>query len=352
MSQTPATTSSSSNIEGIFNTALQSYKKKTKKDLTKHDLFKKLESCDSPAAIMAVFQAEQFDPAQTGVDDRLRRWFIPTANVLIAFSGTLGAGVGLVFSPAQVVFSGIGVLLLAAKGVAASQDMLINVFGRIESFFSRLEIYSEVPLTLAMTDKMVEITVEVLGILATATKEMKQGRAKKFMKRIAGKTDLEDGLKKLDTLTSDEVAMAIAQLTKIAHNIDNKVDDGFRDVNENVQDMNDNVKAVGDVVQTIADDGQEAKAIATNVELIVQKMADDVDDVKWSQLRDTLRRWQSPPDPSTNHNIASDRQHEGTAEWFIKDDKFEEWKVTGSLLWIHGKRALLFTCDGFDDLMD
>ncbi|KAI9443994.1 hypothetical protein H4582DRAFT_1807258, partial [Lactarius indigo] len=47
--------------------------------------------------------------------------------------------------------------------------------------------------------------------------------------------------------------------------------------------------------------------------------------------------WQSPPDPSTNHNFASDRQHEGTAEWFIKDDKFGEWKAVGSLLWIHGK---------------
>ena len=69
------------------------------------------------------------------------------------------------------------------------------------------------------------------------------------------------------------------------------------------------------------------------------------------QLQENLRRWQSPPDPSTSHNVASERQHEGTAEWFIKDDKFKEWLVTGSLLWIHGKRALLFTCDGFGDLM-
>ncbi|KAH9171606.1 hypothetical protein EDB89DRAFT_1817517, partial [Lactarius sanguifluus] len=43
-----------------------------------------------------------------------------------------------------------------------------------------------------------------------------------------------------------------------------------------------------------------------------------------NQLRETLRRWQSAPDPSTNHNFACDRQHEGTAEWFIKDDKFGE----------------------------
>ena len=58
-------------------------------------------------------------------------------------------------------------------------------------------------------------------------------------------------------------------------------------------------------------------------------------------MRDSLRKWQSPPDPSTSHNFASDRQHEGTAEWFIKEDKFEEWKSSGALLWIHGKRKLL-----------
>ena len=92
----PETKSLSSNIGAIFNAALKSYKKKTKKNLTKHDLFKKLENCDSPAAILAVFQAEQLDPSRTGSDDGLRRWFIPTANVLYAFSGTLGAGVGLV----------------------------------------------------------------------------------------------------------------------------------------------------------------------------------------------------------------------------------------------------------------
>ena len=47
----------------------------------------------------------------------------------------------------------------------------------------RLETYTDVPLTPAMTEKMVEITVEVLGILATATKEMQQNQASKFALR-------------------------------------------------------------------------------------------------------------------------------------------------------------------------
>ena len=94
--QTLATTSSS-DIEHIFDAALKSYKKKTKKDLKSHDLFKQLENCDSPAEILAKFQATQFgDPSQTGSDDGLKRWLVPTLNVLCAFSDTLGEGVSLV----------------------------------------------------------------------------------------------------------------------------------------------------------------------------------------------------------------------------------------------------------------
>ena len=65
--------------------------------------------------------------------------------------------------------------------MAASQDLLIDLFGRIEAFFGRLEVYTGIPLTLAMTNKMVEITVELLDVLATATKEMKQSRTSEFV---------------------------------------------------------------------------------------------------------------------------------------------------------------------------
>ena len=91
---TPSVSGSSSNTEGIFDAALKSYKKKTKKDLKNHDLFKQLETCNSPAAILAMFQASQFD--RTSSDDRLKKWIVPTINVLYAFSETLGGGVSLV----------------------------------------------------------------------------------------------------------------------------------------------------------------------------------------------------------------------------------------------------------------
>jgi hypothetical protein len=65
----------------------------------------------------------------------------------------------------------------AAKDVEASQDALIDLFGRIENFFKRLESYTAVRPTDVMTDIIVKIMIEVLNIFAIATKEMRQGRA-------------------------------------------------------------------------------------------------------------------------------------------------------------------------------
>ena len=64
----------------------------------------------------------------------------------------------------------------AAKDASASQEKLIELFDRIERFFLRLEIYTGITPTLAMTDIIIEIMVEVLAILAIATKEAKRGR--------------------------------------------------------------------------------------------------------------------------------------------------------------------------------
>ncbi|KAI9436478.1 hypothetical protein H4582DRAFT_435325 [Lactarius indigo] len=304
---TPADASSShSNFQSIFHASLKAYERKTKKDLLSHPLATRLNSCDSPAAILTVLQdqVQEFEQSRS-VDERLTKWLDPTVNVLYAFSATLGEGVGLVFSPAKVIFAGASVLLLAAKDVKESQDALVDVFERVENFFKRLETYTEVPPTAAMTDIIVKIMVEVLGILALSMKEIKQGRTKKYLKKLAGKTELEDALKRLDNLTQEEARMAAAQVLKIAHNVENKI-------------------------TQVIDDGKEAK-------VILQRATSGVDSVKWTQVRQELRKWVSPPDPSTNHNIACDASHKQTADWFFEGSKIKEWKSTGSLLWIHGK---------------
>ena len=200
----------------------------------------------------------------------------------------------------------------------------------------------------------------------------------KFGKRLIGKTNMEDALKKLDKLTQEEVGMAVAQNLRATQVVDERVrgvattvvaiDDRVAGVDDHVSGVDDRVKGVDEKVAELihgADititqawetfdlnlsDGMEEKKF-------LKQIADDVDQEKRSssldlvstdyrtsriisenQLREKIHRWLSPPDPSTNHNIACDTQHKKIANWFFQGSIFREWKSTGSLLWIHGKR--------------
>jgi hypothetical protein len=76
---------------------LEKYKRKTKQDLAKHPLLPRLQSCDSPEAILTVLreQTPEFNRSQNS-GDGLTEWVTPTVNVLYSFSATIGGVVGLV----------------------------------------------------------------------------------------------------------------------------------------------------------------------------------------------------------------------------------------------------------------
>jgi hypothetical protein len=217
MSAVASTSTSQSNFASIFNVALEKYNRKTKQDLAKHPLFPRLQSCDSPEAILTVLRENipDFDQSENS-DDGLTTWITPTVNVLYSFSATLGGVVGLVnisIFPYHIVqsnniyLSGIPAsehnlyrdwcsspgpclspfpcatyfdsLTQAAKDARASRDKLTDLFNCIERFFQRLDIYTGIAPTTAMTGIIVDIMVEVLTILAMATKEVKRGRLSK-----------------------------------------------------------------------------------------------------------------------------------------------------------------------------
>ncbi|KAN0103876.1 hypothetical protein V8E52_011554 [Russula decolorans] len=222
-----STSQSQSNFVSIFNAALESYKRKTQKDLASHPLLPSLQSCESPEGVLTVLrdQVPAFNPSRNG-DDGLTKWVAPTVNVLYSFSGTIGQGVGLAFPPASVIFAGIGVLLSAAKDASATRDQLIDIFNRVERFFRRLEIYTSITPTTTMTNLIVEIMVEVLTILAVATKETKRGRisySEKYFKKLMGNREIGDSLERLDKLTQEEARMASAEQLKMTHSVDDRV---------------------------------------------------------------------------------------------------------------------------------
>ena len=80
-------------------------------------------------------------------------------------------------------------VLQAAKDVGAGQEALINVFTRVQYYFKRLEIYTNIPATDAMKNMMVDIMVEVISFLAIATKEVKRGRASRLISGLIAVLD-------------------------------------------------------------------------------------------------------------------------------------------------------------------
>jgi hypothetical protein len=65
----------------------------------------------------------------------------------------------------------------AFKGVTADLDDLVDLLESIEHFLKRLDIYTKVPPTPAMTEIVVKIIAELLSTLALATKQIRQGRS-------------------------------------------------------------------------------------------------------------------------------------------------------------------------------
>ena len=62
-----------------------------------------------------------------------------------------------------------------------SYDALVDLLESIEHFLSRLDIYTQIPASLAMDEMVVKILVELISTLALATKELRQGRTSEFL---------------------------------------------------------------------------------------------------------------------------------------------------------------------------
>jgi len=140
--------------------------------------------------------------------------------------------------------------------------------------------------------------------------------------------------------------MATAEVLRATHTVDERVmgvadqvvgvNDRVAGVDNRLRDVNDTVRAVDDKVTEAAKDAQAMKRQSSPSNVGAEFRVSHV--LVGNQLWESLHRWLSPPDPSTNHNIACRTHHKMTATWFFQGSIFEEWKTTGSLLWIHGKR--------------
>ena len=150
----------------------------------------------------------------------------------------------------------------------------------------RLEEYIHFRPTAAMVDIIVKIMAEVISILGIVTKEIRQSRtsmtfliditrkvdlcAGKFLKKLAGRKEVEDAFERLDKLTPEEALMAAAETMTVTRDIDDTVKDvdkRLEGVGSNVQDVNERVK---DVDKWVKNADERVKRVDGRVGSIIQ----------------------------------------------------------------------------------
>ncbi|KAI9512018.1 hypothetical protein F5148DRAFT_158341 [Russula earlei] len=233
MSSIPHQHTSYLQFQAIFDVALKEYSKKTGNDITGDPLTDRLKSCTSPEDVLCILEekSEAFNDFRNGGRKvQLMNKLKPTVGILSALcnSAGLGNGIGLMFPPANAIFAGLGFLLSAANGVSSSYDTLMDLFECFESYLSRLRVLTQVPSS--MLGILVKIMVELVDVLALATRQIKQGRFKKFAKKLLGEGEVEAVLHRLDRLTMEESRMTAAQTMEVVHGLFNNMkevmDDG------------------------------------------------------------------------------------------------------------------------------
>ncbi|KAF8261185.1 hypothetical protein EI94DRAFT_1810667 [Lactarius quietus] len=264
MSASLQVSTSTPNYQLILDKALSEYKKKTKKDLIT-------------------------DPLASN-DERLTKWLTPTVNVLNALSATLGQGVGIVFPPTQIIFSGINILLVAARDKAASRDSLVELFEKSKTSSSPTD---------SGDDECDGKDYGGSAVYACNRDKGYEARANKnVFKNLVGRKDIDGALQRLDKLEQGELRTVTAQVLKTTSDIKGVTSD------------------LRDAASELKDDAKETK-------VMVQQFVSEMSAHECSER--------------LLEELQGCAQHERTATWIFNEDTYIEWESSGSLLWIHGK---------------
>ena len=73
------------------------------------------------------------------------------------------------------------------------------------------------------------------------------------MKKLVGRTDVEDALQRLEKVTVEEARMAAAEALKAIHSVGNKVGDGVLGVHDAVKAVENRVRDVEGMIQGVGD---------------------------------------------------------------------------------------------------
>jgi hypothetical protein len=146
------------------------------------------------------------------------------------------------------------------------------------------------------------------------------------LKKLIGKTDIEDALKRLDKLTNEEVRMVTAQVLEATHTVDDKVgrvEDKVLDVDNKVTGVDDRVarvdERVASVDERVAGVDERVAGVDDNVKAIDDKVAVVIDGAPPSptSLQDIIFNSNMPRWKRDKGNHTTSRRRHGSSEKFV-----------------------------------
>jgi hypothetical protein len=205
--------SESSVFQALFRAAWKEYEDRTGTSLNEHPLAIQLQTCHSFESLLALLQEQ----ARTFHEFRGGDHKVMFRSIICACPCDIHV--------CQDVTNGGG-----------SFDALVNLFESIKIFLYRLDIYVKIPPTVAMTEIVVKIMVELLSTLALAANQMGQGRlgeplladlslslaergAEKIEQKFLGGNEVDAVLQRVDRLTQDETRTTAAQTFQVVYGL-------------------------------------------------------------------------------------------------------------------------------------
>ncbi|KAH9953473.1 hypothetical protein BC827DRAFT_1273446 [Russula dissimulans] len=165
-------------LRSLFETALNEFESRTGINLVQHQVFNRLVACESIESVIDILQ-EQSKPLCSSLenDNTLMKGIKRTVHVLhfLSTNHIVVSGISSAFPPAKAVFAGIAILLSVIKVSDKSYNTLINLFKSFQSFLRRLDIYTKIPSTIAITEVIIKILAKLLSTISLAIQQAKQG---------------------------------------------------------------------------------------------------------------------------------------------------------------------------------
>jgi hypothetical protein len=250
---------------------------------------------------------------------------------------TFGPDIGSAFPPSSIIFGAVKFLVDAAKGVSDKYDAIIRLFDALKDFAVRLEVYASQAISQRLQDKLSDLLLALIEVLALSRQEIKHGRMWTFGKSLFGaNSQASDSWDKLQRLVDGERGLVGAETLTGVKGIAAVGADTLSEVKGVGLVGAETLTKVKGVAVAVSDLSRQIEALS-----LVQNAAKEgvsAQDASAGRYTEPLKAVLQPTSSSDQRFWTINRSRvAGTGDWIRKEQPFQSWTDRErAVLWIAG----------------